>query len=41
MLILNPPWQLDIALRAACTELLPVLAPEGQGEVRVDWLARE
>ncbi len=41
MLILNPPWQLDTALRAAYAELLPVLAPEGQGEVRVDWLARE
>jgi 23S rRNA (adenine2030-N6)-methyltransferase len=41
MLILNPPWQLDVGLRAAYTELLPLLAPEGQGSSRVDWLASE
>jgi 23S rRNA (adenine2030-N6)-methyltransferase len=41
MLILNPPWQLDVALNAAYTELLPLLAPDGQGSARVDWLARE
>jgi 23S rRNA (adenine2030-N6)-methyltransferase len=41
MLILNPPWQLDVGLRAAYTELLPLLAPEGQGCSRVDWLASE
>jgi 23S rRNA (adenine2030-N6)-methyltransferase len=41
MLILNPPWQLDIALRAAYAELLPLLAPDAQGSARVDWLAGE
>jgi 23S rRNA (adenine2030-N6)-methyltransferase len=41
MLILNPPWQLDVGLRAAYAELLPLLAPEGQGSSRVDWLAGE
>jgi 23S rRNA (adenine2030-N6)-methyltransferase len=41
LLILNPPWQLDSALRTAYTELLPLLAPDGQGSSRVDWLAGE
>jgi 23S rRNA (adenine2030-N6)-methyltransferase len=41
ILIFNPPWQLDIALRTAYTELLPMLAPQGTGSVRVEWLARE
>jgi len=41
MLILNPPWQLDSALRAAYSELLTLLAPEGQGSSRVDWLVAE
>ncbi|MGC3981590.1 MAG: 23S rRNA (adenine(2030)-N(6))-methyltransferase RlmJ [Steroidobacteraceae bacterium] len=41
MLILNPPWQLDVALRAAYTELLPALAPDGQGSQRVEWLVPE
>lgn len=40
MLIMNPPWQLDEHMRVAFNELLPVLAPEGQGGVRVQWLAR-
>ncbi len=41
MLIMNPPWQLDTALRSAYTELLPALAPDSQGSVRVEWLVRE
>ncbi len=41
MLILNPPWQLDSALRTAYAELLPLLAPDAQGSLRVEWLARE
>ena len=41
MLIMNPPWQLDTALRAAYAELLPVLAPEGLGSQRVEWLVKE
>ena len=38
LLIMNPPWQLDTQLRAAFTELLPILAPEGQGGIKVQWL---
>jgi 23S rRNA (adenine2030-N6)-methyltransferase len=41
MLILNPPWQLDIALRAAFSELLPVLAPDAQSSSCVSWLVPE
>jgi len=38
MLIMNPPWQLDAHMRTAFSELLPILAPEGQGGSRVQWL---
>lgn len=41
LLILNPPWQLDLSLREICKELLAVLAPEAQGGQRVEWLAGE
>ena len=41
MIILNPPWQLDTHLQTAYTELLPVLAPNAQGHVRVEWLVGE
>ncbi|MGD9841595.1 MAG: 23S rRNA (adenine(2030)-N(6))-methyltransferase RlmJ [Steroidobacteraceae bacterium] len=41
MLIMNPPWQLDSNLRTAYAELLPILAPEATGSLRVEWLARE
>lgn len=41
MLIMNPPWQLDAALRTAYAELLPLLAPDTQGSSRVEWLVRE
>jgi 23S rRNA (adenine2030-N6)-methyltransferase len=41
MIIMNPPWQLDTQLRAAYQELLPLLAPEGQGDLRVQWLVGE
>lgn len=40
MLIMNPPWQLDAALRAAYIELLPILAP-ATGSQRVAWLVGE
>ncbi|MGE0114671.1 MAG: 23S rRNA (adenine(2030)-N(6))-methyltransferase RlmJ [Steroidobacteraceae bacterium] len=40
MLIMNPPWQLDVALRTAYAELLPALAP-ATGSQRVEWLTRE
>ena len=41
MVIMNPPWQLDQHLRAAYTELLPLLAPNSQGDQRVEWLVGE
>jgi 23S rRNA (adenine2030-N6)-methyltransferase len=41
MLIMNPPWQLDAALRIAYAELLPLLAVDGQGSSRVSWLVPE
>lgn len=41
MLIMNPPWQFDVSMRAAYSELLPALAPQGQGGMRVQWLAKE
>lgn len=41
LLIMNPPWQLDTRLREAYNELLPVLAPNGQGHTRVEWLVGE
>jgi 23S rRNA (adenine2030-N6)-methyltransferase len=41
MLIANPPWQLDVQMRTATQELRALLAPDGAGAARVDWLARE
>lgn len=41
LLILNPPWQLDVALRSAYAELLPILAPHSQGSSKVNWLMPE
>lgn len=41
MLIMNPPWQLDKAMRETYRELLPLLAPDGQGDLRVQWLVGE
>ncbi|MFL6577088.1 MAG: 23S rRNA (adenine(2030)-N(6))-methyltransferase RlmJ [Povalibacter sp.] len=41
MLIANPPWQLDEALREALNELLRILAPEKTGNVRIEWLVGE
>jgi 23S rRNA (adenine2030-N6)-methyltransferase len=41
MLIANPPWQLDTDLLPALHELHGVLAPTGEGGVRVDWLVPE
>jgi len=41
LMIMNPPWQLDTTLRTAFAELLPILAPEGQGGMRVQWLKGE
>ncbi|HEU4485276.1 MAG TPA: 23S rRNA (adenine(2030)-N(6))-methyltransferase RlmJ [Povalibacter sp.] len=41
MLIANPPWQLDTAMRPALDELLNLLSPDGTGDVRIEWLAGE
>jgi 23S rRNA (adenine2030-N6)-methyltransferase len=41
MLLVNPPWQLDIELPAALEELHALLAPAGSGGVRVEWLVPE
>jgi 23S rRNA (adenine2030-N6)-methyltransferase len=41
LIIANPPWQLDEELRPALTELHRVLAPQGAGGSRIDWLVPE
>lgn len=41
LLIVNPPWQLDLRLREISAELLKLLAPEDRGGMRVEWLAGE
>lgn len=38
MIIINPPWQLDVGLRKLSAWICRVLAAEGQGSQRVDWL---
>ncbi|HMN45208.1 MAG TPA: 23S rRNA (adenine(2030)-N(6))-methyltransferase RlmJ [Povalibacter sp.] len=41
LLIANPPWQLDIAMRETLDELLRLLSPDKTGSVRIEWLAGE
>jgi 23S rRNA (adenine2030-N6)-methyltransferase len=41
LVIANPPWQLDVQIGTAMDELLPVLAPDGAGRSRVEWLVPE
>ncbi len=41
MLIANPPWQLDIAMRETLDELLQLLSPDKTGSVRIEWLVGE
>jgi len=41
MVIVNPPWQLDVTLIAVLPWLCQVLAEEGQGSYRADWLTPE
>ena len=41
MLLVNPPWRLDLDLRAALPALHAALAPDGAGRLHVAWLARE
>lgn len=40
LLVVNPPWQVDAAMRACLEGLKPLLAPEG-GETEVRWLVPE
>ncbi len=39
--ILNPPWQFDTALRPVLEQLVPLLALDGEADVRFDWLVPE
>lgn len=41
LLLVNPPWKSDNDLRAAMPVLHAILAPDGAGRWRVDWLAGE
>jgi 23S rRNA (adenine2030-N6)-methyltransferase len=41
LVIANPPWQLDVAMRTALDEVLRLLSPERTGNVRVEWLVGE
>ena len=41
LLLVNPPWKSDSDLRAAMPALHAILAPDGAGRWRVDWLAGE
>ena len=41
MLIANPPWQLDVAMRESLDELLRLLSADGTGSVRIEWLVGE
>jgi 23S rRNA (adenine2030-N6)-methyltransferase len=41
MLIANPPWQLDTAMREALDELKRLLSPDKSGSVRIEWLVVE
>ncbi len=41
LVIVNPPWQLDVRLETLLPELHRLLAPEGGGGTQVEWLAGE
>ena len=41
LVIANPPWQLDEEIRGALEEVLPLLAQDDAGRVRVQWLVAE
>jgi 23S rRNA (adenine2030-N6)-methyltransferase len=41
VLLVNPPWKSDGDLRAGLPALHSILAPDGGGRWRVDWLAGE
>jgi 23S rRNA (adenine2030-N6)-methyltransferase len=41
VIVANPPWQFDVEMQPAMRELHRVLAPDGAGEARVEWLVGE
>lgn len=41
MLVVNPPWKFEPEARAMLAWLAPVLAADGRGGARVDWLVAE
>jgi len=41
LVIANPPWQLDVAMRETLDELLQLLSPDKTGSVRIEWLVGE
>lgn len=41
MIVINPPWQLDIALHETLTWLTPVLGDDAQAQHRLIWLSGE
>ena len=41
MVIINPPWQLDVTLGEVLPWLRQTLAEEGHGSQRIDWLVPE
>lgn len=40
MVIVNPPWQIDLALQRMLPELLGRLGVGDRGQTRIDWLAK-
>jgi 23S rRNA (adenine2030-N6)-methyltransferase len=41
MVVINPPWQIDVKLLELTAALAPVLGRQGPAKVRVEWLAGE
>jgi 23S rRNA (adenine2030-N6)-methyltransferase len=41
LVIVNPPWRLEAQLAILLPKLAAILAHDGKGAVRLDWLARE
>ena len=41
LIVVNPPWMLENELKALLPELAAILATDGAGTHRIDWLARE
>ena len=41
MLVINPPWKFDAEARPLLDWIRQALSPDGEGKVKVDWLAPE